>query len=125
MNTVSFVSGKSRSLDGSNAPDEVVKASDVTDPMKLARLLMRMLKALAALKRTFSPRRTDFEDLAVDATGAKLFRLPHYFGARVRWWVIDASAAPALAKDPSTDANTLVLTSTVACTVSVRVEEAG
>lgn len=110
--------------------DEVVTEQDVQDTAKLARLLCRVLSLIAALRRQWAPRRVDFEDIVVGATPTS-HRLQHNFAGRVRWWVIDwiaggAAAAPILLRDSAnTDANTLVLLSSKAGTVSIRVEEAG
>lgn len=119
-------SGNIRALTKQRQPDEQVTAAQVADTSWLARLLIRMLRDVADLRRRFWPRRVDFEDRAVDATGTKLFRFAHGLDARVRWWAVDATGAvPALQRNAATDSNTLVLTSTVACTVTIRVEEAG
>lgn len=124
MSTVaSILSGKTRALDGKAAAGDVVSATDAADPLKLARLLTKLGRAVADLSRRFAPHFVDFEDLPVGSSSTH--RLAHGFGGRVRWWVVDADGVPALTKDPATDANTLVLTSTVACTVTVRIEEIG
>ncbi len=127
MNVSSYLTGKSRQLDGRVAPDESITEADAADAGKLARLLKRILRDLASLKARFYPKRTDFEDCAVGASTTH--RFPHGFNGRVRWWVIDqigGGGSPAsLAKNDATDRNTLVLDSTVACTITLRVEEAG
>jgi hypothetical protein len=123
VNVSSLITGKSRQLDGRAAPEEIVTESDVSDASKLAKLLTRIVRDLAALRARFYPRRTDFEDVAVGA--GTTHRLPHNLGGRVRWWVVDQSGAAAITKNASTDANVLVLDSAVACRVTIRVEEAG
>lgn len=103
-------------LDRQAEPDEVVSEEDVKDAPKLSRLLMRLLKDVAGLRRRFAPRSVDYEDLRVLSTTTTL-RLPHGFGARVRWWLVDwaptsasANYVPLLAASATTDLNTLVLT---------------
>lgn len=125
MNVASFLSGTSRQLDRKVAADEIVTPEDAGDTAKLAKLLTRLLKSIATLGQRPALRRTDYEDKDVDASGTVKHRFAHGFGGRVRWWVVDANAVPALVKDGSTDANTLVLTSAVACRITLRVEEAG
>jgi hypothetical protein len=124
-------------LDRSAEPDEIVTEEDAKDAGKLARLLVRILRDLADIKRRFFPRRIDFEDVAV--TGASsTYRFTHGFGGRVRWWLGDvrptsmaANYVPAIVAS-STDSNTLVLISldvpvvgSFTGRVSVRVESAG
>lgn len=121
--------GKVTALDGRAEPDEVVTEADVQQPAKLARLLARLLAAVATLRRPFVPRRIDFEDVTVSTSGAAV-SLEHGFKGRVRWWVCDwdsaASTAPYLKRSTAlTTATTLVLLSYVAGTVCIRVEEAG
>lgn len=125
MNISSFITDTTRSLDRKVGADEVVSVEDVADTSKLARLLTRILKLLADVRRSFVPRRTDFEDKDVDASGTVRHRFAHGFGGRVRWWVVDSDAVPALVRHADTNANTLVLTSTVACRLTLRIEEAG
>lgn len=109
------------------APRQVITSTDVQDPEKLARALQDARKELDALDR---PRREMvYEDVATGAAGA-LLKLPHNFGARVRWHVVDwastaGGAAPVLEKSTTTDDDTLVLASYVAGTASIRIEEAG
>lgn len=127
MNVASLLSGKSRSLDRKVEPDELVREDDAADTSKLARLLTRVLRDLADLRRRFAPRRTDFEDVHV-GTGT-YHRFPHRFGGRVRWWVVDAAGAqPSMLRDypdAQTDADTLVLYSYAEAVITLRVEEAG
>ncbi len=128
MNIASSLSGKSRSLDRKVASDELVSEADITDVPKMARLLTRILRSIADLRRTFVPRRTDFEDRAVGSGTYE--RFPHGFGGRVRWWVVDSiGTAPILLQSSvpayRSDENTLILYSAAAPTVTIRVEEAG
>lgn len=119
--------GTARQLDRRAQTDEVVAEQDVQDAPKLTKLLIRMLRDTASLRRRWWPRRIDFEDVALDATGSKLFQLRHGFGGRVRWWIVEwnGAAAPNTRRHADTTADTLVLLSTVAGTATIRVEEAG
>lgn len=119
--------GTPRQLDRKAEPEEQITEAVVRDPVQLARALTRVARNVADLKRRFVPRRIDFEDWTVDATGTTAYRLEHGFGGRVRYSVVEWSgaSAPNLRKDTASDDNTLVLTSTVAGTATIRVEEAG
>jgi len=127
MNVASFISGKSRQLGGKATEDEVVSEADVTDVPKMARLLTRIVRELASLRRRFAPRRTDFEDVDVPTGG--YVRFPHGFGGRVRWWVVDVEGSFAqlvrVSPDTLSDANTLVLYSDQETRITLRIEEAG
>lgn len=128
MSAVVPVRGNPRLLDRPAEPDERVTPEDVQDAPKLARLLMRILKELALLRRRWWPRKVDHEDRTVDGTGTTKYRFPHGFGGRVRWWPVDwsgAASVPGLMRHADSDANTLVLVSWIAGTVTVRIEEAG
>lgn len=121
--------GAVKALDGRAEPDEVITEKDVQDAAKLARALSAVTKAIAALKRKWSPRVIDFEDVLVATSGAPI-QLSHGFG-RVRWWVIDwvptspGTVAPILYRSDDSTAQTLVLLSYVDGIASIRVEEAG
>lgn len=121
------VNGVVKQLDGRTQTAGSTTAKDVQDPEVLAQTIGEMLDDLAALKRRFDPRVLYFRDQVVDATGATKYRFPHGFGGRVNYEIAywSGAAAPNLRADAATDANTLVLTSTSAGTVTVRVEEAG
>jgi hypothetical protein len=120
-------------LDGKASADEVVTEADVQDAPKLARMLVRLLATVADMRRAFSPRRIDFEDVAVSTAGAQV-ALQHNFGGRVRWWIVgwtsSGTSAPILRELAPTapaapDPNTLYLQSYVAGTACIRVEGAG
>lgn len=120
--------GPVRQLDRKAEPDEQITPEQAKDPERVSRLFMSILRDLATLKRRWAPRRIDFEDRAVDATGTTLYQFTHNFAGRVRWLIVDwqaSSGAPSLRRHSSSDGNTLVLVSSVAGTVTVRVEEAG
>ncbi|MER3466186.1 MAG: hypothetical protein C4340_03215 [Armatimonadota bacterium] len=134
MSTIVGRDGKIRQLDRRAEPSELVTREQVMDPARLVRIVMDILRDVARFKRRWHPRRIDFEDVVVDSTG-RPFRLPHGFGGRVRWWVVDwrstAGNAPKIetAKDadgkPLSDDRTLVLRSLADGTATIRVEEAG
>jgi hypothetical protein len=116
-------------LDRRPEPDENVTEKAVADPPSLARFVLRLFRAVSTLHRRWWPRRVDFEDQAVDATGLTVYDFPHNFNGRVRWWLVDWSSAdfvaPTLVRYTTTDDNTLRLISYVAGTATIRVEEAG
>ncbi len=109
-------------------PDEVVSAEDVQDPVKLSKLLTKVLAAQAKQRRDWVPRSLDFEDLTCDGAGGVL-TLQHNLGGRVRWWVVDwesvGAVTPILIAAPGTDESTLTLASYSAGIATIRVEEAG
>ena len=128
MSAIIPLNGKVRQLDRRAEPDELVTEDQARDPKRVARLLAQLLRDVASLKRRFWARHIDFEDRTVDATGTTPYRFPHGFNGRVRWSVVDwvsASDGPRMARDTTSDANTLVLVSYEAGTVTIRVEEAG
>lgn len=120
-------SGPVRQLDNGLDPEEVIRPDQVGDANIVARILGRILRDIAKLKRAWNPSRIDFEDFVVDATGTKVFRFEHKFGARVRFWPVDwvGAGAPVLLRDSSSDLNTLAVVSKVAGTLTLRVEVAG
>lgn len=118
--------GKVTKQDRLASPEQQVEPTDVDSPVKLARLLTDLLKDVSTLKRKWWPRRIDFEDLTVeqyvDVT------LPHNFGGRVRWWLVDWSGGNAVqlsTVSAVTTTKTLVLSPTASGTATIRVEEAG
>jgi len=122
------VNGVVRALAKPVEPSEEVTAEQASDAPRAARLFMRLLRDIATLRRRWSPLRVDHEDRVVDATGTTLIRFPHELGtSSVRYWAVrwSGATAPCLRVDASSDARTLVLTSTVAGTVTLRIEEAG
>ncbi len=120
--------GPIRQLDRRAEPDEQITDEQAKDPKRIARLLLSLLRDVAHLKRRWWPRRIDFEDRVVDATGTTLYRLQHGFGGRVRWWVVDwtgATVEPRLVRNATTTNDVLVLVSYAAGTATIRIEEAG
>lgn len=121
-------SGKVYQLDRAAEPEEVVTEADAKDTTKLSRLLMRILKDVATLKRRFVPRRIDFEDREV--LSGDIIRLDHDFRSRVRWWVVDWDAdtpgdIDLFVWQSTSTTRTLVLLASNSGTVTIRVEEAG
>ncbi len=120
---------KIRQLDRQAEPDEQVRPEDVKDADKLARTVMRLLRDVARLKRRFWPDYIEHEDVSFDGSGTTVYRLPHGFGGRVRWWVVDVYGSAygvALVKDEaSTDDNTLCLVSNETCIATIRIQRAG
>ena len=120
--------GPIRQLDKRAEPDELLTEEQANDPKRVARLLLSMLRDVAQLKRRWLPRRIDFEDRIVDATGTIVYRLQHGFGGRVRWWVVDwtgASNESRLVRHSSSTDNTLALVSYTVGIATIRIEEAG
>ncbi len=121
--------GNVTQLDGRLQPPEVFNDQDAQDPVKLARVVARLLAENTELRRRFNADRLDFEDVAVSTAGASV-TLQHNFAGRVRWylvgWQSSGTDAPILKEDTTnTTENTLVLKSYVAGTATIRVEEAG
>jgi len=118
--------GRVRSLVRDRAPDEDVTEEQLAKPKWLARLLVRMLKDLAALKRRPAPRRVDYEDIDVNGDGATQYIFAHGFGGRVRWWVTDCLTSNGeLSRHDNTTAAQLVLVSGAVGTITLRIEEVG
>jgi hypothetical protein len=121
-------SGRVFQLDRSAEPDEIVTEEDAKDAGKLARILVRVLRDLADIKRRFFPRRIDFEDRAV--VSGDVLRLNHGFSARVRYWVVDwrpftPGDVAVFDRNAGTNAQALLLNVGNSGTVTVRVESAG
>lgn len=116
-----------RRLDKPAEPDEQFTERHAQDPKRISEVIMRLLRDVAALRRRWWPQCIDYRDKTVDATGTTLYRFPHNFGGRVNFWIVrwSGAAAPNLRYSTSSDDNTLVLTSTVAGTATIRVEQAG
>ncbi len=127
MRAVAPLGGAVRQLDRPAGPDEQVQQDDVTAPPRLVRLLMRILRDVALLRRRWWPPTIDHQDRPVDATGTTLYRFPHGIGGRVNWWPIRwvGAAGHQLSEDAASDLNTLVLVSHSAGTVTIRIEAAG
>lgn len=117
--------GLVRQLDTRAGEPIVVTSQDVKDPEKLARLLQQALRENAEFRRRWTPRELYFRDQVVDGTGTTKYRLTHGFNGRVTYEAVYASDYPRLKIHADTDANTLVLVSGTACTVDIRVREAG
>jgi hypothetical protein len=122
--------GLVRQLDARAGEPIVVTSEDVKDVEKLARMLQDTRRELAELRRRWAPRELYFRDQAVTATNTTKIRLTHNFNGKVNWAVVrwDGSAAGSsygIDEHADTDANTLVVVSSVAGTATIRVWEAG
>lgn len=124
--------GPIRQLDGRREPDEQVTPEQATDPDRVSRILMKILRDVAELKRRWFPRHIDFEGLVSTGTDSapQRFRLGHNLKADVRWWVIDTRNANTVVvtlinRAPSSDPNTLILDVYYEATLTIRVEESG
>jgi hypothetical protein len=122
--------GNVRQLDLRAEPDAAPTEEQVSNAPKLVRLLAKLIKDVATLRRRFAPRRIDFEGVAVNDNGTIGYRFPHHFGSMVRWWPVSwqsaaGGAAVALDQASDSDNDTLVLVSYAAGTITLRVEEAG
>lgn len=126
---IDMLAKTSRSLDARAQPEEVVADTDVSEVPKLTRLLTRILRDVADLKRRFAPRVHTYINLDVDNTGTTVYRLAHRFGGPVAWspveWVTSSAAGPSLEEHASGDKDTLAIVSHVAGRVAIRVEELG
>ncbi len=127
VSAVVLPNGTVRQLDRQAEPEEHVQSSDVSDASTLTRLLMRILRDIARMKRRWLPANVAHRGRVVDATGTVLHRFPHGFGGLVNWWPKRwvGAAGPQFSEHASSDADTLVLVSYVAGTVTLYVEEAG
>lgn len=123
-------SGAVRQLDKQGEPPERVTPEQWADAPRMTRLMTDVLRQLVVLQRRFWPLRLDYEDVAVDDTGTTVYRFPHGFGGRVRWWVVDWQANGSLfdhslSKHSSSNDDTLALVSFTPGTMTLRIEEAG
>lgn len=121
--------GEISTLDGKAAPDEIVTSEDAKDPEKVARILGKLLREVAELRRRWNPQRIDFEDITVTNAGDS-YSFEHGFKGRVRWWPVGwrsgtADACVLVENETLTTDTTLVLDSYGDGIVCVRVEEAG
>jgi hypothetical protein len=108
-------------------PNVEVTEEQVRDVPTLARMLAQVIRTVVTLGRRMSPRRIDHEGLVMNGDGSTQYILPHGFGGEVRWWTVDCtSGVPAIYRDTfASTSDVLVLISTSACTVTIRVEEVG
>lgn len=128
MRAVFPLNGPVRQLERRTEAREQIDEAEVQAPDRLARRLTEQDRRIATVERRWSAKTLDFEDRVVDGSGTTKYRFEHRFGGRVRFWPVDwtgGTDAPNLRKHTDTTNDTLVLTSTVAGTVTLRVEEAG
>jgi hypothetical protein len=120
--------GRIRQLDRRAEPPDHITEEQVTDPPRLARMLMTLFRDLASLQRRWHPDSITHRDRLVDGSGTVVHDFPHGFAGRVHWSVVDwtgASGAPALVRHASSDDNTLRLVSYEAGIVTLRIEQGG
>jgi hypothetical protein len=117
--------GKVRALVVSAEPHVHVTEEQVKDTPTLARMMASVIREIMAIGRRPCPRRIDHEDVSVNGDGVTQYLLPHGFGGRVRWWVTDCTTSNGgMIRDASASTDdVLVLLSTTAGVVTVRVEE--
>ncbi len=110
MKFVGTVSTVVRAATAAPPRRERISEDLVTNPIRLADMLERIVQAIESLARVAPKPRIIYED--VTCTSGTDVRLAHNFKGRVRWWLIDwaGSAAPNLRKDTTnTTSTTLVL----------------
>lgn len=124
--------GPIRQLDKRVEPDEQITEDQAGDVSRLARLLTRILRDVAELKRRWFPRRIDYEGIvSTGSSGApQTKQFAHGFGGQVRWWVIDCDGVgsvtlPLVMRTNTDDKNTLTLAFYFPGNFAIRVEEAG
>lgn len=123
--------GTVNQLDGRAEPDEVITADDVKDADKLSRMLARVLREIAAIKRRHWPQRVVFRDVAITGTtmSPQTKRFAHGLGGRVHWWsggwTSGSTSGPHLRQTTATTDDELVLETHSTGTFTLIVEEAG
>lgn len=125
---VAFTDGRMRQLDAKGTPSAVLTALDAQEPEKIARAVNDLTRSVAEQARAFTPRVIFHRDVTVTGTGLVKYRFQHGFRGLVNWYVARWSSAAgghSLVEDASTTADTLVLVSYIAGTLTLRVEEAG
>lgn len=127
MSAVVTAQGSLRQVKPGQRTPDVISEPEVQNSTILTRAINAMRRDIADLLSAWKPKLIDYEDVVVDATGTTLYRFPHGFGKRVRWWPVswNGAAAISLSQHGDTDNNTLVLVSRAVGTVTIRVEEAG
>lgn len=122
----------SRQLDVKKQPDEVLTETDVQDPLKLSRLLMRILSQLSELRRRYAARHNTYFNIISDgdALAPHVVRLPHGFSGPVEWHVVGVRDGVFIVDDrvvesSASDENTLVLEIFFRATIQIRVQEKG
>jgi LmbE family N-acetylglucosaminyl deacetylase len=105
-------------------PDAVFTVEDAGDHERLARAVQELQRGMQAIQREWKPRVVWFRDRTLPSSGTVTLR--HAMGGRVEWAVYSPhGAVPALVKHASSDDDVLVLSSSVACTATILVVEAG
>ncbi len=126
-------SGEVTQLDGPAEPDESLTEKNVQEPKMLARFLLRIFRDLSVLKRRWSPRRIDFQDIVSTATdiAPQDLTLEHGLNTGVVWWPVrvvfttGTIVVPYIYELPTSTANILRLRIYYPSTLTIRIEEAG
>jgi len=124
--------GTVKQLDRRPGPDENISDEEVRDNSLLAKILLRIFRDVATLKRRWVPRRMDFRGIVStgNASAPQTVRLAHGMGGPVVWWVVRATALGAgslkFIEELSTSTeDRLDLSVMFEATLTIRVEEAG
>ncbi len=119
--------GAARQLDRTVEPEAQITTQEIANPERVVRLFARLLGDVAQLKRLWRARRLDYEGRTVLGDGTTRYRFEHLIGGSIRFWIVDwdGDDPPNLRRHASSDSSTLVLTSTSAGTMTLRIEEAG
>lgn len=132
MSAIVPAHGPIRQLDTRPEPDEQITEDQAGDVSRLARLLTRLLRDVAELRRRWFPRRIDYEGIvSVGSSGTpETHQFPHSFGGQVRWWIVDCDGVgsvtlPLVMRTNTSDKNTLSLAFYFPGNFAIRIEESG
>ncbi len=124
--------GTVKQLDRRPGPDENISDEEVRDNSLLGKILLRIFRDVATLKRRWAPRRVDFRGIVSTGTAAspQTVRLAHGMGGPVVWWPVRVAGLGAgslkfIEELASSTENTLDLSVMFEATLTIRVEEAG
>lgn len=102
---------------------ELVDASSIQDPQRLADTLRRLISRVSELEAKQPPEAVEFERL-IPASGTVSFA--HGFGCPIRWfvtsWKRSAALMPVLTSNAASTDDILVLNSTVEGLAVIRIE---
>lgn len=124
--------GQVKQLDRRPEPDENITEATVKEPARLARLLLKVFRDVAALKRRWAPKQVTIRGQV--STGVLVdpqrFRFAHQFGGRVDYWLTRVTAPTGadntlVVEVDETDENTLVVDVYFPATFDIRIQEAG
>lgn len=107
----------------------VLSKEDACSADKVSNVVTAIAARVTEIERSIVTRTVEYQDVPVTGStlSPKYFAFRHGFGCRVRWYIVDiestGSVSPTLRKEANKcDADTLVLRSHSACTVTIRVE---